>query len=264
MRSLVSHLRLLGAYMRVNWRSALEYRANFIVETALSVVEVGMYLFYWKLFFTISNGPPGIRFEQLAALVAFNHIIYGIADTLTGNHVWDTGEMIVRGQLDIFLVQPKSAVYQIFFSGAQPARAIQIVSGAILFFWFVDPTPQNTLLFLFGLAVGASVFVSWVVIIQSLVFHLGNVMVVYKLLSIILHFAKKPATIFSATIRFILYSIIPAAYMGSVQAGMIYHPTRTWMLFLSAVAIASPFIAAAIFRFGMKRYESGNLIGARV
>lgn len=264
MHSLTTHLRLLGAYMRVNWRSALEYRANFIVETALSVVEVGMYLFYWKLFFTISDGPAGISFEQLAALVAFNHIIYGIADTLTGNHVWDTGEMIVRGQLDIFLVQPKSAIYQIFFSGAQPARAIQIISGAILFFWFVDPTPHNILLFLFGLIVGGSVFVSWVVIIQSLVFHLGNVMVVYKLLSIILHFAKKPATIFSVAIRFILYSIIPAAYLGSVQAGIVFDPTPFWIVFLLVVALVSPFIATAIFRFGMKRYESGNLIGARV
>lgn len=264
MRSLAAHLRLLAAYMRVNWRSALEYRANFVVEILLSVVEIAMYLFYWRVFFAISDGPPGIGFPQLAALVAFNHIIYGIADTLTGNHVWDTGEMIVRGQLDIFLVQPKSAIYQIFFSGAQPARGIQIVTGAILFFWFVDPMPQTILLFLFGVIVGGSVFVSWVVMVQSLVFYLGNVMVVYKLLSIILHFAKKPATIFSVAIRFALYSIIPAAYMGSVQAGLVFNPNPLDFILLLLLALASPFVAAAIFRFGMKRYESGNLIGVRI
>jgi len=250
--------------MRVNWRSALEYRANFVVETLLSAVEIGMYLFYWKLFFTISDGPAGIDFAQLAALVAFNHIVYGIADTLTGNHVWDTGEMIVRGQLDIFLVQPKSAIYQIFFSGAQPARGIQIVTGTILFFWFVQPTATTVALFVMGLVVGGSVFLSWVVILQSLVFYLGNVMVVYKLLSIILHFAKKPATIFSVAVRFVLYSIIPAAYMGSVQAGLVFDPTVGWMIFLGVLAVTAPFVAAAIFRFGLRRYESGNLIGVRV
>jgi hypothetical protein len=48
MRVLRSYLGLLGAYMLVNWRVSLEYRANFIFETLLSLTEVGMYLFYWN------------------------------------------------------------------------------------------------------------------------------------------------------------------------------------------------------------------------
>ena len=149
MQSLRSYLSLLGGYMRVNWRSALEYRANFIFETILSLVEVGMYLFYWKIFFSISSGIPGATYAELAALVAFNHIIYAGADTLLGSHVWDTGDLIVKGQLDTFLLQPKSAIYQIFFSGAQPMRAVQIVVGTALYFYIVTPTLHNVVLFLF-------------------------------------------------------------------------------------------------------------------
>src|SRR4051812_16297483 len=100
MRSLRAYLGLLGAYMRVNWRSSLEYRTNFIFETLLSMTEVGMYLFYWRMFFAI--GSPGATYAQLVTLVAFNHIIYAGADTLMGRGVWGTGEMIVKGQLDTF------------------------------------------------------------------------------------------------------------------------------------------------------------------
>lgn len=250
--------------MRVNLRSAMEYRTNFIFETLLSLVEVGMYLFYWKIFFTISDGIPGATYEELAALVAFNHVIYAGADTLMGAHVWDTGRLIVTGQLDVFLVQPKSAIYQIFFSGAQPMRGVQIVIGTFLLFIFLPLTLQNVALYLFGFITGTAIFTSWVMSIHALTFRLGNSVVVYKLLSVILHFAKKPATIFSVAVRFILYTIIPAAYVGTVQAGQVIDPDPMIMAGLTALAIASPFIAVALFRRGMRLYESGNLIGARM
>jgi ABC-2 type transport system permease protein len=250
--------------MRVNWRSALEYRTNFIFEGLLSVLEVGMYLFYWRLFFEISDGIPGTTYDQMAALVAFNHVIYAGADTLMGNRVWGATDSIVNGQLDVYLAQPRSAVFQLFFSGAQPMRALQIVTGTTLYFLFVPATPASIGLYLFGLLIGTSIFSSWIVAMHSVTFVLGNAVVVYKLLSVILHFAKKPAYIFSFAVRFILYTIIPAAYVGTVQAQQAFNPTAGWMLGLTALAIAAPFAAAALFRAGLRRYESGNLIGVRV
>jgi ABC-2 type transport system permease protein len=263
-RSFRAYLAVLGSYMRVNWRSALEYRTNFVFDALLSLLEVGMYLFYWRLFFSISKGIPGVTYEQMAALVAFNHVIYAGADTLMGSHIWQAVETVVKGQLDVFLVQPKSAVFQLFFSGAQPMRAIQIVVGTILYFIFVPFSPASVGLYVFGLVIGTAIFSSWVVIIHSLTFHLGNAVVVYKLLSVILHFAKKPANIFSFAIRFVLYTVIPAAYVGTVQAQQAFHPSLAWMLSLSALAIACPFLAAAAFRSGLRRYESGNLMGIRL
>lgn len=250
--------------MRVNWRSGLEYRANFLFEGALSIGEVAMYLFYWNLFFEISGGIPGVTFAQMAALVAFNHVIYAGADTLMGNHVWQAVETIVEGHLDVFLAQPKSTVFQLFFSGARPLRALQIVVGTALYFSFVPFTAQSVALFVFGFLAGTSIFSSWVIVMHSLTFHLGNAVVVYKLLSVILHFAKKPANIFSLGVRLVLYTVIPAAYVGTVQAQQAFTPTVEWMLGLTAIAIASPFIAVYLFNIGLRKYESGNLIGVRV
>ena len=259
-----SYLGVLGAYMRVNWRSALEYRANFLFDGLLSVLEVGMYLFYWRLFFEISDGIPGVSYSQMAALVAFNHVIYAGADTLMGNNVWDAVGTIVKGQLDVFLVQPKSVVFQLFFSGAQPLRALQIVVGTVLYFLFVPPTIASIALFIFGFLVGTAIFSSWVIVLHTLTFRLGNATVVYKMLSVILHFAKKPAHIFSFAVRLVLYTVIPAAYIGTVQAEQALNPSASWIVGLSALAIAAPFAAAAIFRWGLRRYESGNLIGVRL
>lgn len=264
MRTIAAYLGVLGSYMRVNWRSAIEYRANFVVEMLLSVVEVSTYLFYWRLFFQISDGIPGITFTQMAALVAFNHVIYAGADTLMGNHIWQAVETIVKGQVDVYLAQPKSVLFQLFFSGAQPMRAIQIVVGGALYFYFVPLTFQSAVLFLFGIVVGTAIFGSWVIALHSLTFRLGNGTIVYRLLGIILHFAKKPANIFSMGVRLILYTVVPAAYVGSVQADQAFNPSWKWMLGISAVAAVSPILAALAFNNGLRHYESGNLMGVRL
>lgn len=250
--------------MAANWRISLEYRTNFIFEGFLSLIEVGMYLFYWKMFFAISGGVQGATFAQIAALIAFNHVIYAGADTLMGNNVWETVDLIVSGQLDVFLAQPKSPVFQLFFSGAQPLRAIQIVVGTILYFWFIPLTVYHAGMYLFGFAIGTVIFTSWVIAIHSLTFRLGNSTVIYKLLSIILHFAKKPANIFSFAVRMVLYTVIPAAYLGTVQAEQLIAPDPRWIVGLIAIAVISPIIAVTIFRRGLRLYESGNLIGARI
>jgi ABC-2 type transport system permease protein len=264
MKRVRAYLTLLRAYMRVNWRSALEYRTNFIFGAVLSLLEVGMYLFYWKMFFSISGGVPGSSFEQIAALVAFNHVIYAGADTLMGDHVWEAVDQIITGQLDVFLAQPKSPVFQLFFSGAQPMRAIQIVVGTFLYFSFMSPTLYHIGMYLFGLVVGTVIFSSWVIAIHALTFRLGNSVVIYRLLSTILHFAKKPADIFSFGVRFVLYTVIPAAYLGTVQARQLASPDPLWIIGLIALTIASPCFAFWIFRRSMRLYESGNLIGVRM
>lgn len=255
---------LLAAFMRVNWRSALEYRANFLFETLLSVLEVGMYLFYWKLFFGIANGIGGASYEQLVALIAFNHVIYAMLDTVMGNHIWDASGLIIKGQFDLLLIQPASPIFQLFFSGAQPLRAVQLLTGTVVYFAIMPITPESIGLYLFGVIVGAIIFGSWLIAVHALTFRFGNYLIVIKLMSVLLHFAKKPANIFSGVIRFILYTVIPAAYLGTIQAEQVMKPDWGVIGILAALAAIAPFVASIIFRRGMRLYESSNLIGVRM
>jgi ABC-2 type transport system permease protein len=128
----------------------------------------------------------------------------------------------------------------------------------------VTPSLHNIALFLFGFVVGTSIFISWAIMIHSLTFRLGNSIMVYKLMSVILHFAKKPANIFSFAVRLILYTVIPAAYVGSVQAAQVFNPDPRILAGLAALAVVAPLLAVRLFRGGMRLYESGNLIGVRM
>ena len=77
-------------------------------------------------------------------------------------------------------------------------------------------------------------------------------------------FGIYPATLFDNTAKFILFTIIPAAFMGAVPADFIRAFTWTTLgeLFLGAVGFL--FLAILVFRVGLRRYESGSGIQVEV
>ncbi len=64
--------------------------------------------------------------------------------------------------------------------------------------------------------------------------------------------------------KLILFTLIPAAFMGSLPAEFIRAFTWQTLAELLAGAIAFLIIAVAVFRLGLKRYESGSAIQVEV
>jgi len=80
----------------------------------------------------------------------------------------------------------------------------------------------------------------------------------------ILTFALYPISLFDGPAKFILFTIIPAALMGSIPASMVR--SLTWGN-LTGLLIGTTLIlilAVTIFRIGLHRYESGSAIQIEV
>jgi ABC-2 type transport system permease protein len=69
--------------------------------------------------------------------------------------------------------------------------------------------------------------------------------------------------LFGGPLRFILFTVLPAGFVGYFPAELIRQPTFTAVL--AAVGGALGFSALAVFVFskGLERYESGNRFGVR-
>ena len=80
-----------------------------------------------------------------------------------------------------------------------------------------------------------------------------------------------PGTIFDGPlVAVILHTLIPAALVAHLPADLFRSAVRgtgiDWSLLAMIVAGAAALIAAAcaLFALGLRRYESGNRIGARI
>jgi ABC-2 type transport system permease protein len=79
-----------------------------------------------------------------------------------------------------------------------------------------------------------------------------------------LTFALYPITLFDGPAKFILFTIIPAALMGSVPASIVRN--LTWNTLGGLFIGVATLLLASIFVFhlGLKRYESGSAIQIEV
>ncbi len=79
-----------------------------------------------------------------------------------------------------------------------------------------------------------------------------------------LTFSLYPNTLFSGLSRVMLYTFIPAAFVGAVPVEIIKGRDGMLLLALVGVAVAMWAFAAAVFYFGLRRYESGSAINVNV
>jgi ABC-2 type transport system permease protein len=80
----------------------------------------------------------------------------------------------------------------------------------------------------------------------------------------IVTFGIYPITLFDNYAKLILFTVIPAAFVGAVPAEFIRAFTWQTLAQLLAGAIVFLFIAITIFRLGLRRYESGSAIQVEV
>jgi ABC-2 type transport system permease protein len=95
----------------------------------------------------------------------------------------------------------------------------------------------------------------------SLAFFLGNAQQMSGMLNnAILTFSIYPNTIFTGVARFILFTLIPAAFVGAIPVEIVKGRSLGLLGLLTLVAGLAWGVAAAVFYTGLRRYESGSAI----
>ena len=84
------------------------------------------------------------------------------------------------------------------------------------------------------------------------------------LMNAILTFALYPISLFDGPAKFVLFTIIPAALMGSIPASIVRRITTGNLIILLFGALTLLLFSTTIFRLGLRRYESGSAIQIEV
>ncbi len=125
--------------------------------------------------------------------------------------------------------------------------------------------PIDILLFSTVSIPAAMIFVGFAVIAGSLAFFMGNAQYAsQQMTNGLLTFALYPHTLFSGMTRFMLYTIIPAAFIGAVPVEIVKGHDGVLLLFMWVAATVIWAVAIAVFYIGLRRYESGSAINANV
>jgi ABC-2 type transport system permease protein len=142
-----------------------------------------------------------------------------------------------------------------------PPAAGDLAFGLLVFLGFADdPWAALPAFALTGL-LSAVIFVAFGVVTGSLAFWSGSSEGLARLMNdAVLVFSSYPDSVFGGWTRLLLYTALPAAFVTHVPVHVVRTGSPLWLLALAAAALAWAAGAVGLFRAGLRRYESGNLI----
>ena len=259
-----SVLRLHGAYFRFNLAAGMAYRSSFFTQVFAMVVNNASFIVFWKVLYSLETDMGGWAFADVMLLWALVAIIYGLGEVFFGNIPW-MSRMIIQGELDVYLTQPKPVALHAAGSRMAVAGWGDVFYGLVVYFLTQPVSLGHFSLFLGLTAVGTLTMAAARLAWHSLGFWLGNAEGVAAALDeMMLSMTLYPPSLFPGEVRLILTVAVPSALVAWLPAEILREPDirRLGMLMGASAAVVA--IALTLFSLGLRRYASGNRMGARV
>lgn len=259
-----NELDFLFNLIKMNLASAMEYRASFISQVFGMLINNGIYFLFWLIYFDRFQEIQGYQIGQIYLLFAIVAGGYGLAFALCGN-ANRLSTLIAEGRLDYYLALPRPVLPHILMSHCQ-ISTIGDISFAIVAYLFTGLfTLPDILLFLVACLLVATIMVSFSTVFGSLAFFMGNAQqVAAQANNAIVTFALYPPGLFRGWFRFVLLTIVPAAFVGAIPVELVTTHRLATLAQLGIFAIASAGIATTLFYFGLRRYESGSALNVNI
>ena len=260
----MKELKFLTALWKINLASVMEYRVAFISQSIGMVLNDGVYFLVWILFFDRFKDIRGWQLTDMFMVFGVSAGAFGLAGMLFGN-AFNLGDIIVNGRLDYYLSLPRPTLLHVLASRTVPSGFGDFLYGFISYFASGQLSPGGLGRFILALILATVVFISFLVIVQSLAFWLGTGGTITGIaINAMVTFALYPITLFNNTAKLILFIVIPAAFMGAVPAGFVHSFSWSSLGLMSLASVGFLALALFLFHLGLRRYESGSAIQVEV
>ena len=265
MKRIQTELSFLRALIGVNLASAMEYRVSFLSQIVGMMVNNGIYFVFWLIFFDQFGTIRGYNTDEIYLLFAIVTFSFGLAHMLAGNVGTNLAYLIAQGRLDYYLVFPRNLLVHVVFSRMMVAAIGDMVFGLVAYLFTGLFHPLEILYFLAASVLAGLIFIAYGIIAGSLAFYMGNAQnASQQMWNAMITFALYPNSLFGGLSRVLLYTLIPAGFVGAIPVRIVQDRNPVLLLALVVAAAVSWGVATAVFYVGVRRYESGSAINVNV
>lgn len=250
----------LAALVGTSLQDTFAHRAAFWLQAALMALNDLLFFVTWWLLFARVEEIRGWRLPDVYAAYGFVALAFGLFAVLAGG-TRDLGARIVRGGLDGWLTQPRAVLPRAALSVSTASAWGDVVFGLVLLCLSGRVGAGQAPALLLLCVCSAVVLASTAIVANSLCFWLGDLEGwPRQLVEFVLVFSLYPSPLFTGALRLLLFTLVPAGFVGFLPAEFLREPRP--LLLLGAVGGAGAWLALAVWVFhrGLRRYESGNTL----
>ena len=249
-------MRALVATFRAAGLEALSNRRALVSQMVVMIVNDGVWIVFWALFFDRVGDLRGWDLEGIILLQAVLTASGGIALGVLAN-ARRVGALALEGGLDPVLTLPVPTLGHVLLRRIEPANVGDLVFGVALFAVAGHPTPARTAVFVVVVAASATLLTGFLVLTGSLAFFAGRAESGELGFHAMVLLGSYPVDIFAGAAKLALYTVVPAAFVSTVPARLILDVEVGQAAALLGVAAVVALAAWTTFHLGLRRYTSG-------
>lgn len=253
-----STMRYLGALTGASLKSSLALRGAFLMQAALMMINNLIFFAVWMIFYARFDDIGGWHRADMAALFGITAAGWGLSVVFMGG-VRDMARTIHDGELDIYLTQPGYPLVRALASRLHASGWGDLVTAIILLSSLAGLCAADIPLAVLSAICAALIFTASGVILHSVAFWAGDVNTTARLMTEwVMLFSIYPQTIYSGALRVILFTVLPAGFIGYIPVTVLREPS--WALLAAMVGATVFYVALAliVFHLGLRRYASGS------
>ena len=257
----LGNLKFVWALFTTNLKSVTALRGSFLLSMTFMALNNATFLVFWWVLFGRVGGLRGWQGPEVLLLFGVSAAGYGIMAAVAGGAV-HLSRFIDEGALEPLLTQPKPTLLYALGCRSQASGFGDFLSG-IAFIALSGYLSWSTLpLVIFGVLASALIFTATSVLLFSLAFWLHRTHTLSRqLLDITITFSLYPEPLFGGGLRLVLFTAIPAGFVGYLPASLVRTASLADGALLGFGCLAYGWLALRVFRSGLARYSSGSRFG---
>ena len=242
------YARLLGVQVRASLLHTMQYRADFLIESGLTLFWIAATLVPLVVLFELRTEVAGWRWPEALLVVGFFTILKSVLAGAIQPSLDAVVEHIRTGTLDFILLKPADAQFLVSTARFQPARISDFLAGSGMLAYGlhagrIQPSTGGVVLagvMLFGAV--AILYSLWILVV-ALAFRVVKVDNLTYLFSSIYDAARWPGSVFRGAVALVLTFVIPLTVMTTYPA-LALRDLVGWREMITAAFVTTSFTVA--------------------
>ena len=258
------YLRLLALQFRISAASAMAYRANFLIEGAMSLAWMALTLLPLIVVFGSRDKVAGWDRPSALVVMAYFMAVHAVLEGTISPSLVDLVERIRTGAFDYVLLKPVDAQAMVSASRYEPWKVFDLLAAiALAIYAFAERgVPPSALDLVFGIALLAcgvlATYALWILCAAASfwVVRLDNLMF---LLAAIFDTARWPVQVFPGIWRFVFTFVVPVAIMTTYPAKALLGTLDARAAFATiGGCVALLIVSRMVWRTAIRSYTSAS------
>jgi ABC-2 type transport system permease protein len=239
------YVRLLGIQVRASLAVAAQYRVEFLVSGALSILWTLLALVPLLVLFRDRQSVAGWTYPEMLVVMGWFGLVKGILEGAVNPALAAVVEHIRKGTLDFVLLKPADAQFLVSTAKFEPWRIVDVLAGvAVMGIAFHRmgrfPGPGQIALAVVVLGSATVILYSLWILVVSAAFFVVKVDNLSFLFLSLYDAARWPADVFPAVLRTVFTYVIPLAVLTTI-------PAQALLGRIGLVEVLATAVGAAVF-----------------